>query len=96
MLALILIAASLVSLIAAFIFKPALTEQELEENEKFKALMWLPNGIVMLIAAFYTLKRVGEGPPRLSAFSVLVFVCLILMVAGFVALAWGGASGTLK
>ena len=96
MLALLLIAASFVSLIVAFVFKPTPTEQDLEDDEKLKAVIWLPNGIVMIIAAFYALKRVGEGPPKFSAFSVLVFVCLVFLVAGFVALAWGGVSGPHK
>jgi hypothetical protein len=96
MLALILIAAALISLIAAFFFRPVPTDQELEDNEKVKELLWLPSGIVMLIAAFYAIKRTGEGPPKPTMFIVLLTVCVAFMIAGLVALVGFGNSGAPK
>jgi hypothetical protein len=96
MLALFLIAAAFVSLIAAFFFRPVPTEEELEDSERLRTLLWLPSGIVMLVAAFYTIKRAGDGPPKPTMFIVLLCVCVALMIASAAALAGFGNSGAHK
>jgi len=94
MLALSLIGASFVSLVAAFFFRDKPSERDLADNEKLKSLLWLPNGVLMVIAAFYALRRVGDTPPRVSVFAILILVCLCFGVAGCVALVGFGGSST--
>lgn len=96
MLALALFGAAFVCLVTAFFFRTVPTDEELEDNERVRRYMWLPNGIIMIIASFYAFKHLGNRPPKLSTFAILIFVCLGFMVAGGVALWASGTSGVSK
>lgn len=93
---LIFLAAALGCLVAAFFFQAAPTEHELEENERLKEILWLPSIVIMVFAAFHTLRRLHNGPPpRLSAFTVLIFASLGFIILGGVALVGFGAKPSL-
>jgi hypothetical protein len=84
MAALAFIAAALVCIIAAFVFRVARTEQELADDERLRAFIWLPTPILMIVASFYVVKRFDGSLPKLSAFSILILASLVFAALALV------------